>query len=274
MPVEKAITSGFVDVPGARLYYERAGEGDPVLLLHGGLLDRRMWDEQFPFFAQHSQTIRYDMHGSGESQSLPSTASCVPYQDAYHLLQALALQHATLVGLSGGARFAIDLAIAHPEVVRKLVLVSPGMSGYQFVDVWTGQRAEELKMAVMQGDLARAVEVFLVMWTDGPFRSPKQVDHAVRERIREMATHSMELGAHALPFHELEPPASGRLAEIHVPTLIVLGDRDTSDIQAIGKQLHQQVAGSELVTMPGVGHTLVMEKPVEFNVLAAQFLHG
>jgi 3-oxoadipate enol-lactonase len=170
------------------------------------------------------------------------------------------------------ARCAIDLAIASPEVLRKLVLVSPGLSGYEFVDTWTGQRAEELNMAVMQGDLARAVEVFLVMWTDGPFRSPEQVDHAARERIRAMATRSMELGALALPFRELEPPASGRLAEIQVPTLIVPGDRDTSDIQVIGHLLHQQVAGSELVLIPGVGHTLVMEKPAAFNVLAAQCL--
>lgn len=146
------------------------------------------------------------------------------------------------------------------------------MSGYKFVDAWTGQRAEELKMALMQGDMARAVEVFLVTWTDGPFRSPEQVDYAARERIRQMASHCMELGALALPFRELEPPASGRLAEIHVPILIVLGDSDTSDIQAIGNLLHQQVAGSELVTILGVGHTLVMEKPVEFNMLAAQFL--
>jgi pimeloyl-ACP methyl ester carboxylesterase len=138
---------------------------------------------------------------------------------------------------------------------------------------WTGQRAEELNMAVMQGDLARAVEVFLVMWTDGPFRSPEQVDHAARERICAMATRSMELGTLALPFRELEPPASGRLAEIQVPTLIVLGDRDTSDIQVIGHLLHQQVAGSELVLMPGVGHALVMEKPAAFHVFVAQCLH-
>jgi len=89
MPVEKAIKSGFVDVPGARFYYEIAGEGDPVVLLHGGLLDRRMWDGQFPFFAQRYQTIRFDMRCSGESQSLPSAEPYVPSQVAYHLLQAL-----------------------------------------------------------------------------------------------------------------------------------------------------------------------------------------
>lgn len=76
MPVDKIIKSGFIDVPGAQLYYEVAGEGDPpILLLHGGLLDRHMWDEQFQFFAQHYQTIRYDMRGSGESKNTPSTCT-------------------------------------------------------------------------------------------------------------------------------------------------------------------------------------------------------
>lgn len=272
MALDKTIKSGFIAVPGAQLYYEIAGEGDPVLLLHGGLLDRRMWDEQFQFFAQHYQTIRYDMRGSGKSKSLPSTEPYIPYQDIYHLLQALSLQKTTLIGLSGGARFAIDLAIASPEMVRKLVLVSPGMSGYEFIDAWTAQRTEEAKMASLRSDRAHTVEVFLVMWTDGPARSPEQVDQTVRERIREMATHTMKLNVHIFPFRELEPPALGRLAEIHAPTLIILGDKDTSDIHAIGKLLHEQVVGSELVTIPDVGHTLVMEKPNEFNELAVQFL--
>jgi hypothetical protein len=68
------------------------------------------------------------------------------------------------------------------------------------------REAEELKMSLMQGDMARAVEVFLVMWTDGPFRSLKHVDYAARECIRQMASHCMELGALALPFRELEKP--------------------------------------------------------------------
>lgn len=64
----KAVKHGFVELPGARLYYEISGEGNPVIFLHGGLLDRRMWDHQFSFFAQHYQAIRYDMRGAGKSE--------------------------------------------------------------------------------------------------------------------------------------------------------------------------------------------------------------
>ncbi len=270
----KGLKNGFVELPGVRLYYEIAGEGKPVVFLHGGFLDGRMWDEQFQFFAQHYQAIRYDMRCAGKSETTPSTEPFTPYQDLYLFLRALHIPRATLVGLSGGARFAIDCSIAYPDLVQKLVLVSPGMSGYKFLDEWTHKRNAELRQALSQGDLAGVVEIFLTMWTDGPYRTPEQVDPAVRERIREMATHTFPLTRLAPNFKELDPPAAGRLAEMHAPTLVVLGDKDTSDIHAIGKLLQEQVARTELVMIPDVGHTLVMEKPVEFNAAVDRFLRG
>ncbi len=273
MPDVKAVKHGFVELPGARLYYEISGEGEPVIFLHGGLLDGRMWGHQFSFFVQHYQAIRYDMRGAGKSETVPSTEAYIPYQDLYHFLHALNIQRASLVGLSGGARAAIDFAIAYPQQVQKLVLVSPGMSGYAFLDEWTHQRGKALVEALSQQNLADAVEIFLIMWTDGPYRTPEQVDLTVREHIREMVTHALPLSRLAPNFKELEPPAVGRLSEIHAPTLVILGEKDTSDIHAIGKLLHEQVVVSELVLIPDVGHALVMEKPSEFNTLVDHFLH-
>ena len=187
------------------------------------------------------------------------------------MLHALNIQRASLVGLSGGARAAIDFAIAYPQQVQKLVLVSPGMSGYTFLDEWTHQRGQALIEALSQQDLASAVEVFLTMWTDGPYRIPEQVDTVVREHIREMVTHTLPLSSLAPNFKELEPPAVGRLSEIHAPTLVILGEKDTSDIHAIGNLLHEQVAGSELVMIPDVGHTLVMENQLSLTCLLLIF---
>jgi pimeloyl-ACP methyl ester carboxylesterase len=146
------------------------------------------------------------------------------------------------------------------------------MSGYTFVDGWTRQRGQALMQSLSQGAVAEAVEIFLTMWTDGPTRSPEQVDPAVREDIRTMAAHNFSLGRPPADFRELDPPAVGRLKEIQAPTLIVLGDKDTSDIHAIGQLLRDQVAGAEVVMIPDVGHTLVMEKPAEFNQVLDQFL--
>src|SRR5690349_20310375 len=110
MPDAPTVRHGFIEVPGARLFYEIAGAGEPVVFLHGGLLDGRNWDDQIPFFAQLYQAIRYDQRGAGRSETSEGQAIYAPYQDLHDLLRALELPPATLVGLSGGARFAIDLA--------------------------------------------------------------------------------------------------------------------------------------------------------------------
>ena len=274
MSVAKNSGNGFVDVTDSRLFYEVAGSGEPVVLLHGGLLDRRMWDGQFEFLAQHYRVVRYDARYCGKSETKVLTVDYAPYQDLYHIFQALNIEKAALLGLSGGARTAIDFAIAYPTSVRKLVAISPGLNGYKFVDPWTGERGKELMQAFGQGDLAKAIETFVVMWTDGPARKPDQVNPVVRECVREMAINSALKSKGAPTFKELEPPAIGRLNEIHVPTMIVQGEKDTSDIHAICKLLHEQIAGSELVRIPDVAHTLVMEKPAGFNLLVEQFLRA
>jgi 3-oxoadipate enol-lactonase len=94
---------GYVDLPGTRLAYEIAGNGKPVVFLHGGLLVRRMWDGQFQFFAQRFQVVRYDMRSCGESETTPSGEPYTHHADLYRFLQALQIPHVSLVGLSNYA---------------------------------------------------------------------------------------------------------------------------------------------------------------------------
>jgi 3-oxoadipate enol-lactonase len=274
MPDVKAVKTGFAELPGARLYYEMAGDGEPLVLLHGGFLDGGMWDGQFPFFAQHYQVLRHDRRCAGKSETAPSIEAYTHHQDLYHLLHALDIQRATLVGLSEGGRIAIDFTIAYPELVHKLVVVSPAVSGFAYQDEWTFKHGEAMLQALKQRDLAGAVEEFLIMWADGPSRTPEQIDPDVRARMRAMVTHAFPLSRLAPKVKYLDPPAVGRLAEIHVPTLVIVGEQDTSDVHVIGKLLQEQVAGAEVVMMADVAHTLVMEKPAELNTLVAHFLRG
>jgi 3-oxoadipate enol-lactonase len=274
---------GFVDLPDVRLYYALTepaqhaptGADVPLVFLHGGGLDSRMWDAQIAAFAEHTPTLSYDMRAAGRSETLPRTDPYVPYQDLADLLIALAIPRATLIGLSLGARVAIDFAIAYPERVARLVLVSPGLSGYQFTDPWTAEQFGTIGTAAARGDLATVVETFVRLWTDGPYRQPEQVDPGIRAQIAAMAARTLPMSALARAMQELEPPAIGRLDAITAPTLIVRGDQDTSDIAAIGTLLHTQIPGAQQVIMPDVGHTLVMEQPDRFTALLAQFLtHG
>ena len=268
----KPVKSGFVELPGVRLFYEIAGDGDTIVFLNGGMLDLHMWDDHFQFFAQRYQVLRYDMRSSGKSETPPSSEAYTHYQDLYQLLHALNIPKTILIGLSNGARVAIDFVLAYPDLVQKLVLVSPGISNFEFLDPWTHKRFTELLDAISRKDLSAMVETQLILWTDGPYRTPEQVDPHVRERCREMVAHAFPLSRLAPNVKELEPLAISRLSEIQVPTLVILGNKDTSDIHAIGRLLQQQIVETELVMIPDVGHTLVMDKPSEFNTLVDHFL--
>ncbi|GCE23976.1 alpha/beta fold hydrolase [Dictyobacter kobayashii] len=263
--------TGFVEVPRARLYYEMAGMGEPIILLHGGMLDSRMWDGQFQFLARHYQVVRYDVRRAGKSKAW-SEEAYIHYEDLRQLLDKLQISKATLAGLSGGARIAIDMAIAYPERVNKLVLVSPGMSGHPFDDPWTKQHGQALGAALQAGDLDQAAREFLTMWTIGPQRTAEQIDPEVSQRVLSMVKQAFSQHILSLPIKELDPPAFNRLSELRAPTMVVLGDQDTTDIFTIGQRIQKQVAGTQLVLVPQVGHTLVMEKPADFNQLLEQFL--
>lgn len=259
-----------VDIPGVRLAYDSAGRGTPVVFLHGGLLDRQQWDAQFVFFAANYRAIRYDLRSSGQSETTPTSEPFTHHEDLLRFLGALNISRVLLVGHSNYA-VALDFTMAYPELVEKLVLVSPGLRGYEFRDAWVGIKFSAMMQALGQRDLSGAVEVFLNLWVDGPYRKPEEVNSLVRERVREMVTRAFPLSRLAPNCKGLEPPAASRLREVHVPTLVVLGKQDAPDIHAIGRLICEGVAGSQLVEIPDVGHTLSMEKPGEFNRVVADF---
>jgi pimeloyl-ACP methyl ester carboxylesterase len=204
------------------------------------------------------------MRCSGESKTTPATEPFTHHEDFRKFLRALEIDRVSLAGLSNYA-VALDFTIAYPELVDKLVLVSPGLRAYDFRDTWVGTQFAAMMQALSRQDLSGAVEVFLTMWVDGPYRKPTEVNSPVRERVREMVTRCFGLSRLAPNCKGLEPPAVGGLADVHAGTLVVLGERDTPDILAIGKLIHAGVVGSQVVAMSDVGHSLPMENPNEFN---------
>jgi pimeloyl-ACP methyl ester carboxylesterase len=177
-PIE--VTSGYVDVEGARLYYEEAGQGTPVVLIHGGFLDRRMWDGQFEVLAQQYRAIRYDVRAHGLSRA--DSVAFADHEDLHQLMAALDVGRAAIVGLSMGGQIATDFALAYPEMVSALVLVGPGMSGYRFEDEELQAYMDDLTAAFETGGFSAATEVFARYWCDGPQREPSQVAPAVRKK--------------------------------------------------------------------------------------------
>lgn len=262
---------GFVEINGAPLYYEVAGEGHPLVLVHAGVADSRMWDEQFTVFAQQYRVVRYDWRGYGKS-AVPAVPVAL-HEELAELLTHLGIERTHIVGISFGGRIALDFTLAHPEMVEKLVLVAAGGSGGQ---PSPEQRAynEAEDAALEAGDKDGATEITLRTWVDGPKRQPGEVDPTVRERVREMQRQAYDItfpeGADTI---ELEPPAIGRLGEVKAPTLVIVGDYDLQPKVEQSRWLAGEIAGAQLVIFEGVAHMVNMEKPAEFNQRVLAFLY-
>jgi pimeloyl-ACP methyl ester carboxylesterase len=117
-------------INGARINYERAGAGFPLVFLHAGIADARMWEPQVAAFAKQIDVIRPDQRGFGKSE-LPSNPWS-PGDDLLALIDDLALKPAHLVGCSMGGGVSIDFALDHPDMISKLVLVGSSIGGFTF----------------------------------------------------------------------------------------------------------------------------------------------
>lgn len=262
--------SGFADLNGADLYYQVGGKGDPLVLLHAGVADSRMWDDQVGAFAKHYKVIRYDMRGYGKS-AVPS-GPVSNHDDVASLLGFLHVEKAYIVGQSYGGCVAIDFALAHPEMVAALVLGAPNVGGHEFSEEVRRFGAKEDDL-LDGGNITGATELNLRMWVDGPHRTPDQVDASVRERVREMQFHAFNMPVpDDAEWQPLTPPAIGRLDEIRVPTLIIVGDQDVSEFLRLADIVAEGIAKAEQVVIPGVAHLPNMEKPAEYNRVVLDFL--
>ena len=273
---------------GTRFRFEVRGQGHPVVLIHAGIADLRMWDEPFRAVSLVYRAMRYDVRGFGRT---PSPAG--RYSDAADLLALadhLEFSRVAAVGACSGGGIALDFALEHPGRVSALVLVGtaigghPGEVGEDAAEVGedaeeVGEDAEEvgedragIDALCEEGDTRRAVEARLRMWVDGPGRRPEQVDVRVRERVRRMLLDRAELGRDAGEWEPLEPAAAGRLAEITAPTLIIVGSLDHPHQLDLSRLLAESIPGAREVVVEGAGHLPSMERSREFNAVVLEFL--
>jgi pimeloyl-ACP methyl ester carboxylesterase len=270
MTISGGPRTGFAEVNGARLFYEVMGEGHPLLLLHAGVGDSRMWDAQFEVFAREYRVVRLDMRGFGKSELAPGSFSY--HEDAAALLDFLGIERAYVVGLSFGGRVAIDFALSHPEMVAALVLGAPGVSGHEFSAEVLRFEAEE-EALLERGDLDGAVELNLRMWVDGPHRAPGEVGPSVRELVREMQLDSFcKHVPQGVELRPLVPPAVARLEEVRAPTLLVVGELDVPEFVRLADTAQTRVTGAKKVVIRGAAHLPHLEKPEEFNRIVMEFL--
>ncbi|MGC4044313.1 MAG: alpha/beta hydrolase [Armatimonas sp.] len=272
MALQKSVSSGMAPVEGTELYYEVAGEGEPLVLLHAGFVDSRMWDPQLAPLAERFRVVRYDRRGCGKSAL---TGGSFSYRkDLQSLLDFLGIERAHYIGCSVGGETVIDFALEHPERVNSLVLVSSALGGYPL----QGEMPPLLKdfMAALQGkQIERAADLAVQIWIDGPKRTAEQVDPALRAFAREMSLTALA-GIFAKE-ESLEPSAYERLKDNQqrraFPALVVLGALDDDSILQIGELLTERL-GAEKFLIPEAAHLPSLEKPDKFLTKVLEFLHG
>ena len=272
------MTYQVADVNGTKIHYEERGTGtvptaslgQAVVLIHAGVVNLGMWDEQMEPFARHHRVIRYDVRGWGKTAEPPLPYS--DHEDLHGLLTYLGADTAVLVGCSHGGKIALDFALAYPEMVTGLVLVGAGLGGYDFTMEGMVERVEALRAAYKRGEIDLAAEISTQVWYDGLTRSPEQVDGSGRARINQMIRHTFHLPEGDGQLQELSPPALNRLGEINAPALIIVGDRDAPDVQRIAGLLQEGLPSARKITLAGTAHFPNVEKSAEFNQIVLQYL--
>lgn len=214
-----------------------------------------MWRTQVEAFAPCYDVIAYDVRGFGKS-ALPTGPFC-HYQDAEALLDHLGVQRAVVVGHSSGGLYALELALARPDLVAGCCVISAGLgAGAPF--------PEDLKALVGQMRAAvveRGVDAAKAIWSSSSLFAAAREIPSVRDELDAMfADYSGWYWLNGSPAGNLTPPVHERLESIAVPTLVVDGGRDHPYNNAIADTLSRRIPRATLLRLPQAGHMANMEE--------------
>jgi len=259
--------SGIAEVNGTRLYYEIAGSGQAVVLLHGGAVDSRAWDDQFTEFAAHYRVIRYDLRGSGKSASPDKPFS--NSEDLHALLQFLKVDKACLLGISRGGGIAFDFTLDHPEMVAGLVLISANLSK-------TPAAYERMFERTTEAGKGQGAAAAARVWGYDPYQGP--VREAARPRVLKVLEENLPRFRHfdgSVAVRQLSSsdiPRSERLSAVRVPTLVVAGELDNADARANYDNWARGIRNAKKIVFPNAAHLVNIDQPQGFNRAILEFL--
>lgn len=255
------------------LFVEDAGHGDPpIVMVHAGIADRRMWEREFGRLSAWHHVVRYDVRGFGRSPD--PAADYFDHVDLLDVMSAHGLDRAVLVGSSNGGRIVLDAAVTAPSRVTAMVLLAPALPGIPASDQLAGSFRDE-ERALRNGDIATAREINLALWVDGVGRSG--ADPRVRATVgawlddllpRQAAQLTSDRGDAQL----VEPLVRDRLDEVDIPTLVVVGAHDQRRIHAAAQHLVDGVVDGHLAVVDDAAHLPNLEAPAVVDQLMDDFL--
>lgn len=268
----------WIDLPDARLAVDDSGprDGSPVLLVHSAIVNRHAWEPVVPHLhAAGYRTIAYDMRGFGDSTT--REVEYQPHSDVVAVLDHSGIERAAIAGNSMGGAFALDAVLESPERFVAYVWVGAGIGGYER-DTEPGEQAlfQAEGDAEDAGDWDLAAEldtrIWVDGWVDGVNQPTTRVHPEVRAAIKRWDRELLEPGRVYGDPKRPDPPAIGRLQEIRVPTLVAIGELDTSGTRAAAEIVAERVPGARIEHLPDVAHIIGMEAPERLGALMVEHL--
>jgi pimeloyl-ACP methyl ester carboxylesterase len=262
--------SGFTNVNGTNLYYEIAGSGEALVLIHGWSFDSRCWDDQFDVFAQKYRVLRYDLRGFGRSE-LPKLGHSYSHtNDLLALLDSLGIKRAHVLGHSFGGKIAIDFILHYPDRTISLILPDAamdviGLKVSKELSDWIGNTWR----AGRKSGIDKAKEI----WIKGSPLAPAMRNSRASAKVKKMIDEYS--GWHWVNDDPSISPESypvERLSEIKVPTLIIVGELNPYDYHYIADLQKQYIPNSIKIVLPNAGHALNIENPKKFNEIVLKYL--
>lgn len=255
-----------IEVEGGQIAYEAAGNGSPLFFMHAGIADSRMWDHEVGVFGKHHRVVTFDMRGFGRSP--PATGPYSPLQDVKDILSHLHVEKPFLVGCSMGGALAIDYALAYPGEVRGMLLAAPGLSGTQYEAFgpeelpaieYDDKKSMEIANAWKEGRVAEAEELLRQLWCSA--LGGKNLD-LFQKMVRENREEVFE--DRSMQHARRSTPAYGRLGGIHIPTTVLVGDRDNPSMVPFANLVTKGIEGSRQIRIPGADHLINLSQPEAF----------
>ncbi len=258
-----------IAVNGIQLHYREAGQGPPIVLVHGFTGNLRNWALQIPALTREFRTVSLDLRGHGHSDKPARPEDYrleLMAEDVYELVRTLDLAPCYLIGHSMGGMIAQHLILAHPEPFQALVLVD---TAAEMPDgMRTQERARLMEIAREQGMEAVFEEQLRLNPAAEQLRSQPALLEVWRQQL--LLT-SLEAYLYCAQGMATRKPLLNELPAIEVPTLIICGENDEPFVGP-SHRMHERIPGSQLAMIQGAGHTPQMEKAAEFNGVLGEFL--
>lgn len=268
--------TAYVDIGNGYLYYEEAGEGVPLIFVHGHSLDCRMWDRQFYVFARNYRTIRYDLRGYGKSSPQSEDYQFTHVEDLVALMDSLHIDKAHIVGLSLGGYIGTDMLGWFPERMLSAVLASGNLRKSKGPSQPMTSDEAALRDKEISALKARGIDAMKKEWFEGLVASGGTLRDSIREPLWKMIN---DWDAWQ-PLHKEVRVTAGMdaLRELkkkrpEVPVLILEGRSENNRFPE-HPEILDYLPNAKMMVIDDCGHMLNMERPKEFNKILNEFLSG